>query len=131
MLYRAAGRFEVKLIPQAPPGEENANPARMLIEKLFLGDLEAASKGQMLRAMTPIKNSAAYVAIEEVKGTLHGKRGSFLLQHSGVMNRGTAQLSVIVVPDSGTEELTDLAGSMKINLESGKHIYELEYSLPG
>ena len=103
----------------------------MLIEKLFLGDLEAASKGQMLRAMTPIKNSAAYVAIEEVKGTLHGKRGRFLLQHSGVMNRGTAQLSVIVVPDSGTEELTDLAGSMKINLESGKHIYELEYSLPG
>jgi hypothetical protein len=105
------------------------NPGRMLIEKQFYGDLEATSKGQMLSAMTPIKNSAGYVAIEEVTGTLEGKRGSFILQHSGIMNRGTGQLSVIVVPDSGTGDLTGLTGSMKINVENGKHSYEFEYSL--
>ena len=129
MTGKAAGPFEVKLTPQAPQGEEAANPSRMLIEKQFHGDLEATSKGQMLSAMTPIKNSAGYVAIEEVTGTLHGKRGSFLLQHSGIMNRGTGHLSVIVLPDSGTGELTDLTGSMKITVEGGKHTYELEYSL--
>ena len=129
MTGKAAGPFEVKLTPQAPQGEEAANPARMLIEKQFHGDLEGTSKGQMLSAMTPIKNSAGYVAIEEVTATLHGKRGSFLLQHSGIMNRGTGHLSVIVLPDSGTGELTDLTGSMKITVEGGKHTYELEYSL--
>ena len=129
MMHKAAGPFEVKLIPQTPQREEAMNPGRMLIEKQFHGDLEATSKGQMLSAMTPIKNSAGYVAIEEVAGTLHGKYGSFILQHSGIMNRGTAQLSVVVVPDSGTGDLTGLTGSMKITVENGKHSYELEYSL--
>lgn len=130
MMHRTTGPFEVKLIPQAPQGQEAANPGRMLIEKQFHGDLEATSQGQMLSGMTPIKNSAGYVAIEEVTGTLQGKRGSFMLQHSGIMNRGTQQLSVVVVPDSGTGELTGLTGSMKITVEDGKHSYELEYSLP-
>ena len=129
MMYRAVGPFEVKLIPQAPQGEEAANPARMLIEKQFHGDLEATSKGHMLSAMTPVKNSAGYVAIEEVIGILQGKRGNFLLQHSAILNRGAGQLSVVVVPDSGTEELTGLIGSMKITREAGKHRYEFEYSL--
>jgi hypothetical protein len=128
MPHRAAGHFEIRLTPQAPQGEEAANPARMLIEKQYSGDLEASSKGQMLSVMTPIKGSAGYVAIEEVTGTLRGNRGSFVLEHSGLMNRGIPQLSVVVVPDSGTSELTGLTGSMKILNEPGKHSYEFEYS---
>lgn len=129
MNNRAAGPFEVKLTPQAPQGEEAANPGRMLIDKQFHGDLEASSKGQMLSAMSPIKGSAGYVAIEEVTGTLHGRRGSFFLQHTGLMNRGTPQLTIVVVPDSGTGELFGLTGSMSIQIEAGKHSYEFDYSV--
>ncbi len=126
---RAAGRFEVKLTPQAPQGEEAANPGRMLIQKQFHGDLDATSKGQMLSVMTGVKGSAGYVAIEEVTGTLNGRNGSFILQHTGIMNRGAPQLSIVIVPDSGTGELTGLAGSMSIQIADGKHNYEFNYTL--
>jgi hypothetical protein len=119
------------LNPQAPDGTfENATTGRMTIDKQFHGDLEATSKGQMLTAMTEIKGSAGYVAIERVTGTLHGRSGSFVLQHNGTMNRGVPELSVIVVPDSGSGQLVGLTGKMTINIVDGKHSYDFEYSLP-
>jgi len=101
----------------------------MSIDKQFRGDLEGASKGQMLVAGTDIKDSAGYVAIERVIATLHGHNGTFALQHSGTMTRGTPKLSVTVVPDSGTGGLLGLAGKMTINIVDGKHFYEFEYTL--
>jgi hypothetical protein len=83
----------------------------------------------MLSAMGSVKGSAGYVAIERITATLHGRRGSFVLQHSGTMTRGTSQLSVTVVPDSATDELTGLAGRMNIIIEAGKHAYEFDYTL--
>ena len=130
MIHRAEGMFEVELTPQPPEGEDAANPGRLLIKKKFSGDLEATSRGQMLSVMAPVKGSAGYVALEEVTGTLHGKRGNFVLQHFGIMNRGVPQdHNVVVLPDSGTAELTGLTGSMKISVEGDKHRYEFEYSL--
>jgi hypothetical protein len=130
MTAHASGTFEVKLKPQGQddPGAD-ANLSRMSIDKQFHGDLEATSKGQMLAAGTGVKGSAGYVAIERVSGTLHGKNGSFILQHSGTMTRGTPQLSVTVVPDSGTDQLAGLAGKMAINIADGRHSYEFEYTL--
>jgi hypothetical protein len=84
----------------------------------------------MISAMTETKGSAGYVAIERVTGVLNGKKGSFVLQHTGLMNRGTPSLSVVVVPDSGTEELVGIEGEFKINIEAGKHLYEFNYRLP-
>ncbi len=130
MTMKASGTFEVKLTPQAP--DENAGDAplgRMTIDKQFHGDLEATSKGQMLAAMTEVKGSAGYVAMERVSGTLAGRSGVFLLQHSGTMTRGEGQLTVTVVPDSGTGELVGLAGKMAINVADGKHSYDFEYTL--
>jgi hypothetical protein len=121
----ASGTFEVKLTPQ-----ESANIGRMSIDKQFHADLEATSKGEMLSAMTDVKGSAGYVAIERVTGTLHGKSGSFVLQHSGTMTRGEPQLSVTVVPDSGTGELTGLAGALTIRSAEKQHFYEFDYTLP-
>lgn len=130
MTKRASGPFDVKLIPMAPDAEAgDMGLGRLLLDKRFHGDLEATSKGQMLSARTPVENSAGYVALERVSGTLHGRSGTFVLQHSGTMTRGAPQLSVTVVPDSGTGELTGLAGSMKIHIADGKHSYELEYTL--
>jgi hypothetical protein len=94
------------------------------------GDLEATSKGQMLTAGTPAKGSAGYVAIERVSGTLHGRTGTFILQHSGTMTRGALQLSITVVPDSGTGQLTGLTGKMDIQITDGKHSYDVAYTLP-
>jgi hypothetical protein len=101
----------------------------MTIDKQFHGDLEATSKGEMLAAGTAVKGSAGYVAMEKVTGTLKGRTGTFVLQHTGTMNRGEPQLSVTVVPDSGTGQLAGLTGKMAINIADGKHSYEFEYTL--
>lgn len=132
MAAHASGTFEVKLKPQKADNSEaeSANLGRMSIDKQFHGDLEATSKGEMLSAMTDVKGSAGYVAIERVTGTLHGRSGTFILQHSGTMTRGVPQMSVSVVPDSGTGQLTGLAGKMTIQIADGKHFYELDYTLP-
>lgn len=108
---------------------EDSSLARMSIDKQFLGDLEATSKGEMLSAGTAVNGSAGYVAIERVSGRLAGKSGSFVLQHTGTMNRGTPQLSVIVVPDSGTDQLVGLSGTMTLKTADGKHLYEFEYTI--
>jgi hypothetical protein len=132
MATRASGPFEAKLTPQAPvEGAGDATIGRMAIDKRFHGDLDAISKGEMLATRTEVEGSAGYVAMERLSGTLHGKSGSFALQHSGTMNRRVPQLSVTVVPDSGTGELVGLAGTMTIIVEGGKHSYEFEYTLPG
>jgi hypothetical protein len=102
---------------------------RMAIDKRFHGDLEAASTGEMLTAMTSVRGSGGYVAIERVSGSLHGRSGSFVLQHSGTMAGGAEQLSITVVPDSGTGHLAGLAGGMAIEIEDGRHSYSFEYSL--
>ena len=131
MSNRATGPFEVKLTSQAT--DEQAGAAtlgRMSIAKQFHGDLEATSKGEMLTAGTSVQGSACYVAIERVSGTLYGRKGTFALQHSGTMTRGTPQLSITVVPDSGAGELVGLAGTMMILIADGKHSYDFEYTLP-
>jgi hypothetical protein len=130
-MMQASGPFEVKLVPQpAALGIEPANLGRQTLDKQFHGELEATSLGEMLSAMGEVQGSAGYVAIERVTGTLHGKRGSFVLQHAGTMDRGVPQLSITVVPDSGTDALTGLTGSMRIQIEQGKHFYVFEYTLP-
>lgn len=126
----ASGTFEVKLTPEATSGQEESCLGRMSIDKQFHGDLEGTSKGYMLSsAATVVKGSGGYVAMERVIGTLKGRGGSFVLQHSGTMNRGVPQLSVTVVPDSGTGQLTGLAGTMTIKIDAGKHSYEFDYTL--
>ncbi len=131
MTHHAKGTFVVKLNPQPIEGQpEGSKLARMSIDKQICGDLVATTQGQMLSAMTDTKGSAGYVAIERVEGTLNGRAGSFLLQHSGSMNRGSPSLTVTVVPDSGTGELVGLVGEFKIIVAEGKHSYEFNYTLP-
>ena len=125
---RATGPFDVTLKPQ--PTATTAGLGRFSIDKQYRGDLEAISKGEMLSAGGNVQGSAGYVAIERVSGTLQGKNGSFILQHVGTMNRGTPQLTVTVIPDSGTDELTGLSGSMHITNAAGKHVYAFDYTLP-
>lgn len=128
----ATGTFDVKITPQKPdnPPAEESRVGRMSIDKQFHGDLEATSKGEMLAVQTETKGSAGYVAMERVTGTLRGRKGSFVLQHSATMDRGKPSLSVTVVPDSGTGDLAGLTGSMKIIIDAGKHSYEFDYTLP-
>jgi hypothetical protein len=130
-MTHAAGTFDVKLAPQGPDDEAEATLGRLSIDKQFHGDLEATSRGQMLTAGTDVEDSAGYVAMERARGTLHGRRGSFILLHSGTMTRGAPSLTIRVVPDSGTEELAGLSGSMSITIVEGRHSYDFEYALAG
>ena len=128
---RATGSFDVHLTPDGAPNvAPGSTLAGLTLDKTFRGDLDATSAGRMLSAGTDVKGSAAYVAIERVSGTLSGRTGTFVLQHNGVMTRGAGQLSIAVVPDSGTGDLTGLAGTMSIDITEGKHFYEFEYTLP-
>lgn len=131
MTARVSGTFDVKLNPlPTHDSAEGANLGRMSINKRFHGPLDAISRGEMLSATTSVKGSAGYVAIERVTGTLQGRRGSFVLQHSGTMHRGAPHLAVVVVPDSGTEQLAGLAGTMSITIVNGDHSYDFDYQLP-
>jgi hypothetical protein len=112
------------------PQEAELFVGRMTIDKQFEGDLAGTSKGQMLMASSSsVKDSAGYVAIEKVTGTLNGRSGSFYLQHTGVMTRGVGELTINVIPDSGTDELVGLRGQMNIIIAAGKHSYEFAYTL--
>jgi hypothetical protein len=129
-LLHAVGPFDVKVTHQ---DENTGDPLlnRMTLDKQYHGDLEATGKGQMLTAGTEVKGSAGYVAIEKVTGSLKGRVGSFVLQHTGTMTRNVPELDIAVVPDSGTGELKGLSGKMKINIAGdGKHSYDFEYTLP-
>ncbi len=128
----AKGEFSVKRTPQpwdGPQAEGDQSLSRFWLEKEFHGDLDATSFAIMLSASGVEKGSSGYVAIEKVKGRLQDRTGSFALQHSGTMSRGNPSLTITVVPDSGTDELTGLCGEMKITIADGKHSYEFEYSL--
>ncbi len=130
MTNHASGEFDVKVNHQAQ--EDNVGDptvSRMSLDKQFRGDLEATSKGQMLAVGTEVEGSAGYVAMERVTGKLHGRKGTFALQHSGTMTRGVPQLVITVVPDSGTDQLAGLSGNMTINIVEGKHSYDFEYTL--
>jgi hypothetical protein len=126
MTSTAKGTFEVKIDPVE---EDYPPPGRRLLDKQFRGDLQATSLGQMLTALTAVPQSGGYVAVEQVTGTLHGRTGTFMLQHNGFMNRGEQSLTITVVPDSGTGELVGLAGEMTIHFEGEQHLYELTYTL--
>jgi hypothetical protein len=130
MTSRATGTFDVTMNPQPPyDTADGVQLGRVSITKVFRGSLDATSTVEMLSAMSSVKGSAGYVAIERVTGTLDGRPGSFVLQHSGTMTRGVPSLSVTVVPDSGTGGLAGLAGTLAIDIVEREHRYTFEYTL--
>ena len=125
------GKFDIKLEPLEgySTGIENIKLDRMSIDKVFYGVLSGSSKGEMLSALSPVKDSAGYVALEQISGELIGKKGTFVLQHSGIMQSSGKNLKIEVVPDSGTGELIGLKGEMEIKIEDGNHYYEFNFEL--
>ena len=128
---RATGTFDVKITPQASDlAPEGPNLGRMSLDKQYHGDLAAAAKGEMITAAgLAVKDSASYSAVERVSGTLHGRKGSFALQHTGIMDRGKPYLVITVVPDSATGDLTGLTGKMEIIIEGKQHSYVFDYEI--
>lgn len=131
MPHHATGTFEVKLTPLDPAFKADDNSiGRYSLDKQYHGALEATSKGEMLSGAGTVKGSGGYVAIERVTGVLDGRTGTFILQHNGTMQNAVYHLNVIVVPDSGTAQLSGLQGSMEIIIKDGKHSYDFTYTLP-
>ncbi len=128
---KATGTFEVNLQPLefSAQAKEGLQLGRMSINKTFAGDLIGTSQGEMLSAMTTVKGSAGYVALEQFEGTLNGKKGTFALQHFGIMNKGADRLILEVIPDSGTGALVGLSGKMELDRKEGGHSFVMEYKL--
>jgi hypothetical protein len=128
MLRHAKGQFDVKITPQE--SAPDAAVARMLLYKEFHGDLEAIAHGEMMAAGEPLTNAGVYVAIDRVTGTLHGRSGSFLMAHRGIRNAEGQELSIVIVPGSGTGQLTGITGTLGIEIVGKEHFYNVEYELP-
>jgi len=130
-MQQIKGPFDVKRTAmESVDAGGDAAFGRIRFEKRFHGELDATSVVEMLSAGNPTSGSAGYVAVEHVIGSLAGRRGGFMLQHNGVMDRGEASLTVTVVPDSGTDELTGLRGRLHIDIaEGGAHFYLFDYTL--
>ena len=129
---QATGTFQVKMEPLVPytQGDETIKLGRMSLDKTYQGDLEATAQGEMLMVNTAVPESAGYVAVERVSGTLHGKTGAFALQHFGVMHGGDNRLLLEIVPGSGSGDLAGIAGTLAIAIKDGRHHYQLTYTLP-
>ncbi|NNF65377.1 MAG: DUF3224 domain-containing protein [Acidimicrobiia bacterium] len=126
----AAGTFEVDITTRESSPEEGSGAiSRMALAKTYSGDLAGTGMGQMLASMTAVQGSAGYVALETVEGQLAGRKGSFVLQHFGLMARGEASLKVTIVPDSGTGDLNGISGDLEIDIVDGVHNYSLTYEL--
>lgn len=129
-MMHAKGTFDVTIAPLELHTTAEPTLGRMSIAKVLHGDLEGTGKGEMLTAGTGVSGSAAYVAVERITGTLRGRQGAFSAHHVGVMTRGVPSLRIAIVPDSGSDGLTGIAGTMKIDIVDGKHLYEIDYTLP-
>jgi hypothetical protein len=128
MPTHANGSFDVTITPQETADE--APVARMRLYKEFHGDLEAIAHGEMMAAHEPLTGAGAYVALDRVMGTLHGRSGSFLMAHRGIRNADGQELSIVIVPGSGTGQLAGISGTVGIRIEEKKHFYTIDYVIP-
>lgn len=128
---QATGEFQIQFEPQVPSfkGSNDIRIGRMSLRKKYTGGLEALSVGEMLSATSPKEGHAGYIALEQISGTLDGLKGSFVIQHFGIKDPNAQEQRVEVVPGSGTGELVNLRGAMRIRMEGSKHHYEFHYSL--
>ena len=125
MAGQAKGSFDVKVTPQE--SAPDAAVARMLLYKEFRGDLEAIAHGEMMAAHEPLTGAGVYVAIDRVTGTLDGRSGSFLMAHRGIRNAAGQSLDIVIVPGSGTGQLTGITGTVGIEITGKEHFYSLQY----
>ncbi|NMH59359.1 DUF3224 domain-containing protein [Alteromonas ponticola] len=130
-MKKIVGEFDVELNPVEPTfmADDDNTVNRMTISKTYKGELSASGKGEMLSVVTPVQGSAGYVAMEIIKGSVEGKTGAFVVQHSGIMGPSGEALNIPIIPNSGSGELSGIVGSMQIKVNNGKHYYELEYGL--
>lgn len=132
MSTHVSGSFSITMTPATTPQRSGRTAlGRMLLDKVYKGDLAATASGEMLSAVTDTKGAAGYVAIESITGVLQGRQGSFVVQHAGTMADGKQELSIVIVPHSGTGQLEGISGTMGIRIEAGQHFYDLDYRLPG
>ena len=132
MSTHVSGSFNITMTPATTPQRSGRTTlGRMLLDKVYKGDLAATASGEMLSAVTDTKGAAGYVAIEAITGVLQGRQGSFVVQHAGTMGDGQQALAIVIVPHSGTGQLEGINGTMGIRIEGGQHFYDLDYRLPG
>jgi hypothetical protein len=130
MTSQAKGTFEIQATREPPyDSADGVVIGRTKFDKQWSGDVEATSVVEMISAGTEVKGSAAYVAMERIRGKVHGKSGSFVVHHTGILDRGAPSLSIRIVPDSGTGELRGISGTIQIDIVEKKHFYTLDYAL--
>lgn len=106
---------------EAKPYDEGSNPTliEITLTETFTGDLEAESEVRALQARRDDR-SASMISLQRVHGTLGGRRGSFVLQGSEIIENGRITATWFVVPSSGSGDLSGLRGEGGFEGEFGK-----------
>jgi Protein of unknown function (DUF3224) len=102
---------------------------RVRLRKSFTGALAGTSQLVMTSAAVG-ESPVGYAALELVTGTLDGRTGTFVLQHTGVVDDGAPPPSGVVLPGTGTGELAGLRGTMTIAHDESGAVLTLDYELP-
>jgi Protein of unknown function (DUF3224) len=103
--------------------------SRVHISRTFSGDLEGESTAELMIAKS--EGGGGYVGHDRIAGTLGGKSGTFVFQHTGLMGPEAVTNTGTVVPGSGTGELEGITGDgAMLADENGNHTLTLEYELP-
>jgi hypothetical protein len=121
MTTHAEATFKVDAWDEKPWDTADGQPkmTRAEVTKSFEGDLEGTSQLQYLMTYRE-DGTADFVAMERIRGSLGGKRGSFVLSHVGAFVDGAASGTWTVVDGSGTDDLEGLSGSSAFSIPKGE-----------
>ena len=132
MTTHANATFKVDGWDEKPWDTADGQPkmTRAEVRKSFTGDLEGTSQLQYLMTYRE-DGSADFVAMERIRGSLAGKRGTFVLSHVGAFVDGAASGTWTVVQGSGTDDLEGITGSSEFSIPKGEEEFPfaLDYEI--
>ncbi|MCB1037315.1 MAG: DUF3224 domain-containing protein [Acidobacteria bacterium] len=111
MALRVTGSFVMKAWEEEPYQEIEGGRklTRAHVKKSYHGEIQGEGSLEYLMFYRD-EGVVTFVGLERIVGSLAGRKGSFVLQHTGTFEGSAVQIRLSVVPGSGTEALTGLSG---------------------
>ncbi len=124
--------WEEKRVAEAGPAHAVASA---VFTTTYAGDIDGESTCALLIAYVdgdpsdPHSLRGPYTGYEQVRGTLAGRSGTFVLAATGEHSGGVARTEVQVVPESGTGQLSGLRGAGSYQADAMEYTLRLDYDI--